>query len=113
MCRVPLTIDLQPTDLTGVPKSQATKALQAKKDELPSKSILSRIDLAQYTSSTKVEALLRALRAMRSAPGGHLNKAIVFSQYTSMIEIVEWRLKKEKYSIAKLLGSMPAGPLTI
>ena len=35
------------------------------------------------------------------------NKAIVFSQYTSMIEIVEWRLKKENFVIAKLLGSMP------
>ena len=107
VCRVPLTIDLQPTDLTGVPKSVANKALQAKKDELPSKSILSRIDLSQYTSSTKVEALIKGLRDMRSGKDGHLNKAIVFSQYTSMIEIVEWRLKKAQFTIAKLLGSMP------
>ena len=75
-----------------MPKSSeaAKKALQIKKDELPSKSILSRIDLSQYTSSTKVEALITGLKEMRAEKDGHLNKAIVFSQYTSMIEIIEW-----------------------
>ena len=107
VCRVPLTIDLQPTDLSGVPTRVATSIAAKKKDELPAKSILSRIDLTKYTSSTKVETLLRALREMRSGADGHLNKAIVFSQYTSMIYIAEWRLKKEKFVVAKLLGSMP------
>ena len=125
-CRVPLTVDLQPSDLSLAKRAGAggaSAAVTKKRDELPSKSILSRIDLSKYTSSTKVEALLRGLRKMRdedlkreterrkggtaattaSAP----NKAIVFSQYTSMIEIVEWRLKKENFVIAKLLGSMP------
>ena len=31
----------------------------------------------------------------------------MFSQYTSMIEIVDWRLKKDRFTVAKLLGSMP------
>jgi DNA repair protein RAD16 len=117
-CRVPLTVDLQPSDLTLARRAGGggASAAATKRDELPSKSILSRIDLSKYTSSTKVEALLRGLREMRdedrtretterarAAP----NKAIVFSQYTNMIEIVEWRLKKENFVIAKLLGSMP------
>ena len=72
-----------------------------------SRSNLSRVDLGAYTSSTKVEALVDGLRSMRAEKDGHLNKAIVFSQYTSMIEIVEWRLKKEGFVLAKLLGSMP------
>jgi DNA repair protein RAD16 len=124
-CRVPLTVDLQPSDLSLAKRAGAGGASAAatkKCDELPSKSILSRIDLSKYTSSTKIEALLRGLREMRDEDrtretdraGGTAaaaalapNKAIVFSQYTSMIEIVEWRLKKENFVIAKLLGSMP------
>ena len=107
VCRVALTIDLQPSDLSGANKPPRNAAAQYKKDELPSKSILSRIDLSQYTSSVKVDALLKGLNDMRSGKDGHLNKAIVFSQYTSMIEIVDWRLKKDRFTVAKLLGSMP------
>ena len=107
VCRVALTIDLQPSDLSGANKPPRNAAAQHKKDELPSKSILSRIDLSQYTSSVKVDALLKGLNDMRSGKDGHLNKAIVFSQYTSMIEIVDWRLKKDRFTVAKLLGSMP------
>ncbi|ACO62624.1 SNF2 super family [Micromonas commoda] len=107
VCRVALTIDLQPSDLSGANKPPRNAAAQHKKDELPSKSILSRIDLSQYTSSVKVDALLKGLNDMRSGKNGHLNKAIVFSQYTSMIEIVDWRLKKDRFTVAKLLGSMP------
>ena len=102
-----LTIDLQPSDLSGANKPPRNAAAQHKKDELPSKSILSRLDLSQYTSSVKVDALLKGLNDMRSGKDGHLNKAIVFSQYTSMIEIVDWRLKKDRFTVAKLLGSMP------
>ena len=107
VCRVALTIDLQPSDLSGANKPPRNAAARNKKDELPSKSILSRIDLSQYTSSVKVDALLKGLNDMRSGKQGHLNKAIVFSQYTSMIEIVDWRLKKGRFTVAKLLGSMP------
>ena len=96
VCRVALTIDLQPSDLSGANKPPRNAAAQHK-DELPSKSILSRIDLSQYTSSVKVDALLKGLNDMRSGKNGHLNKAIVFSQYTSMIEIVDWRLKKDRF----------------
>ena len=49
--------------------------------------------------------MLKGLNDMRSGKDGHLNKAIVFSQYTSMIEIVDWRLKKDRFTVAKLLGS--------
>ena len=107
-CRAPLTIDLQPADLTGAARTvPVARKRAARADELPSKSILSRVDLSQYTSSTKVESLVEGLRDMRAEKDGHLNKAIVFSQYTNMLDIVEWRLKKEGFVIAKLVGSMP------
>ena len=64
VCRVALTIDLQPSDLSGANKPPRNAAAQHKKDELPSKSILSRIDLSQYTSSVKVDALLKGLNDM-------------------------------------------------
>ena len=130
-CRVNLTVDLQPGDLSAAKRISAADVTAKKKqknDLIPSKSILSRIDLSKYTSSTKVEALMGGLRSMRDedlrnakgdanknemsdakTPKPQIlpNKAIVFSQYTSMIEIVEWRLRKEGFTIAKLLGSMP------
>ena len=77
------------------------------KDPLPDKSILNN-DLTRYHVEHKVEPFVSSvLRDMRNQENGHLNKAIVFSQYTAMIEIVEWRLKKAKFTISKLLGSMP------
>ena len=107
-CRAPLTIDLQPADLTGAARTVPSAGKRAPRaDELPSKSILSRVDLSRYTSSTKVESLVEGLRDMRAEKDGHLNKAIVFSQYTNMLDIVEWRLKKEGFVVAKLVGSMP------
>ena len=46
--------------------------------------------------------MLKGLNDMRSGKDGHLNKAIALSQYTSMIEIVDWRLKKDRFTrIAK------------
>ena len=103
VCRTALTIDFSPESL----ESAKSAIGRFNKDPLPDKSILNKLDLTQYTSSTKVETLVNALRDMRNQENGQLNKAIVFSQYTAMIEIVEWRLKKAKFTIAKLLGSMP------
>ena len=37
------------------------------------------------------------------------SKAIVFSQFTNMLELVEWRLKKESIKAVKLVGSMALG----
>jgi len=104
VCRTGLTIDFTPDSLEDVKREVKANRF---KDVLPDKSILSKFDLSQYTSSTKVETLVNALRDMRNQQNGHLNKAIVFSQYTHMIDLVEWRLKKAKFTITKLVGSMP------
>lgn len=109
VCRIPLTVDFQVNDLSGVKPVGGPETMKMQKDVLPSKSILSKIDLDNYTSSTKVEALIKSLNEMKNekkADGELPNKAIVFSQYTAMLDIVEWRLKKENFNITKLLGSM-------
>ena len=36
-----------------------------------------------------------------------LSQALVFSQFTRFLEIIEWRLKREGISAATVLGSMP------
>ena len=53
-------------------------------------SILNRIDLEKFSSSTKLEALMQELRFMEQRD---INaKAIVFSQFTSMLELAEYRV---------------------
>ena len=76
-------------------------------DVVPNKSILNQIDLSEYRTSSKIEKMMEKLRDIRSGRDGKKNKAIIFSQYTSMIDIVEWRMRKENFVIRKLVGSMP------
>ena len=117
-CRTNLTIDLFP-DAEAIDKIKAPKdergGISKKKgkgelninDVVPNKSILNQIDLSEYRTSSKIEKMLEKLREIRRGLGGKKNKAIIFSQYTSMIDIVEWRMKKENFVIRKLVGLMP------
>lgn len=55
-------------------------------------SILNRISLANFQSSTKIEALREELERMQQRdPSG---KALVFSQFTSMLDLVFFRLQQ-------------------
>ena len=69
------------------------------------KTILQKVNVERFASSTKIDALVREITAMIAA--GPDGKAIVFSQYTQMIDLVEWRLKSEGIRAVKLVGSMP------
>ena len=64
VCRVALTIDLQPSDLSGANKPPRNAAA-AQEGRAALVTILSRLDLSQYTSSS-VDALLKGLNDMRS-----------------------------------------------
>uniref|UniRef100_A0A0G4HBV9 Uncharacterized protein n=1 Tax=Chromera velia CCMP2878 TaxID=1169474 RepID=A0A0G4HBV9_9ALVE len=66
--------------------------------------IMSRLKASEFRSSTKIEALCQEVDAMREKDSK--SKAIVFSQFTSMLELIEWRLKKGGVHCAKLVGSM-------
>ena len=93
-------------DAAGGPAAPPAPPVKAKKKRVSKKSILSRIDPDHFASSSKVELLLKEVQGMLArAPG---SKGIVFSQYTHMLEIVEWRLEKLGVKTTKLLGSMPA-----
>lgn len=58
-------------------------------------SILRRIDLAEFATSSKIEALTRELVLMRQTSPG--SKAIVFSQFVNMLDLIRWRLCSDPY----------------
>lgn len=67
-------------------------------------SILQKIRASEFQSSTKIEALLDEVkRMMASKP---TDKGIVFSQFGAMLELVEFRLKREGIACVVLRGGM-------
>lgn len=93
VCHIALSIDLnQPS-------------LQVNMDDFKKGSIVNRIKMGgQWRSSTKIEALLEELYKLRS--DRQTIKSIVFSQFTSMLDLIEWRLKRAGFQTVKLQGSM-------
>eukprot|EP00605_Chrysophyceae_sp_TOSAG23-4_P001643 GSChrysophyteH1.ASY1.ANO1.1804.1 assembled CDS len=71
-------------------------------------SILDKIDLNNFVSSTKIEALMQDLHRMQKTDFGA--KAIVFSQFTSMLDIIEHRISTDRFTpplkCALLMGNM-------
>lgn len=67
-------------------------------------SIINRIDMHNWRSSTKIEALVEELYKLRSKT--QTIKSIVFSQFTSMLQLVEWRLRRGGFQTVMLEGSM-------
>ena len=55
------------------------------------RSIVQRVKMEEFESSSKIEAVVQHVQAMEPAA-----KCIVFSQYTPMLDLLEWRFKQEK-----------------
>ncbi|KAJ5085593.1 hypothetical protein N7532_010364 [Penicillium argentinense] len=91
-CHIALTIDLeQPT-------------IEQQADSTKNTSIINRINMENWTSSTKIETLLYELYQQRSK--SHTPKSIIFSQFTSMLQLVEWRLRHAGFNTVMLDGTM-------
>ncbi|EOA39673.1 hypothetical protein CARUB_v10008314mg [Capsella rubella] len=69
-----------------------------------SSSILNRIKLNDFQTSTKIEALREEIRFMIERDGSA--KAIVFSQFTSFLDLINYTLGKCGVSCVQLVGSM-------
>ncbi|MCD7445854.1 hypothetical protein HAX54_015578 [Datura stramonium] len=96
-CSKPLTVDFTAND-KGDQKSKATiKGFR-------SSSILNRICLEDFQTSTKIEALREEIRFMVERDGSA--KAIVFSQFTSFLDLIHYSLQKSGVSCVQLDGSM-------
>jgi DNA repair protein RAD16 len=78
--------------------------IEQDEDNVKKSSIINRIKMEKWTSSTKIEMLVYDLYKLRSHKQTH--KSIVFSQFTSMLQLVQWRLQKSGFSTVLLDGSM-------
>jgi DNA repair protein RAD16 len=68
------------------------------------RSILQKIRASEFQSSTKIEAVVDEVDKMMQ--GDATNKAIVFSQFGAMLELVEFRLKRAGIACVVLRGGM-------
>jgi len=107
-CQAPFSIDLSQAPAqdicddaslsVGNKKTQVSRVGLPSLKELPhvaTGSILRRIDLTQFATSTKIEALTQELVQMRKRSPG--SKAIVFSQFVNMLDLIRWRLHSDPY----------------
>ncbi|KAI3396436.1 hypothetical protein diail_12156 [Diaporthe ilicicola] len=91
-CHIPLSIDLEQ------PEIEQDEAFVKKS------SIINRIKMENWTSSSKIELLVHELHQLRSDKATH--KSIIFSQFTTMLQLIEWRLRRAGISTVMLDGSM-------
>ncbi|PGH04741.1 hypothetical protein AJ80_08471 [Polytolypa hystricis UAMH7299] len=91
-CHISLSIDFEQPDI------------EQQEEQVKKNSIINRIKMENWTSSTKIEMLVYDLYKLRSKKQTH--KSIVFSQFTSMLQLVEWRLRRAGFNTVMLDGSM-------
>lgn len=91
-CHIALVIDLEQ------PEIEQDEALVKKS------SIVNRIKMENWTSSSKIELLVHELHKLRSDNATH--KSIIFSQFTTMLQLIEWRLRRAGITTVMLDGSM-------
>ena len=103
-CQAPFSVDLEnqivsdvvDDETLDIPTTGGSSSYVPSLKELshvPSGSILRRINLASFATSTKIEALVQELTAMRKARPG--SKALVFSQFVNMLDLIRWRLHSD------------------
>ncbi|XP_050206991.1 DNA repair protein RAD16 [Mercurialis annua] len=97
-CSSLLTVDLTTkADAGGQITKTTTKGFR-------SSSIINRIHLEDFQTSTKIEALREEIRFMVERDGSA--KGIVFSQFTSFLDLISYSLQKSGINCVQLVGSM-------
>jgi DNA repair protein RAD16 len=91
-CHIPLSIDLEQPEI------------EQDEDQVKKSSIINRIKMENWTSSSKIELLVHELHKLRSDNATH--KCIIFSQFTTMLQLIEWRLRRAGITTVMLDGSM-------
>ncbi|EPE32852.1 P-loop containing nucleoside triphosphate hydrolase [Glarea lozoyensis ATCC 20868] len=91
-CHIPLSIDLEQPDI------------EQDEQQVKKSSIINRIKMENWTSSSKIELLVHDLWQLRSK--NRSVKSIIFSQFTTMLQLVEWRLRRAGITTVMLDGSM-------
>ncbi|KDP22729.1 hypothetical protein JCGZ_01831 [Jatropha curcas] len=96
-CSRLLTVDLTTKMDSGQTAKTTIKGFK-------SSSILNRINLDDFQTSTKIEALREEIRCMVERDGSA--KGIVFSQFTSFLDLISYSLHKSGVNCVQLVGSM-------
>lgn len=91
-CHIPLSIDFEQPDI------------EQEEEYVKKNSIINRIRMEDWTSSTKIEMLVYDLYKLRSRKQS--TKSIVFSSFTSMLNLVDWRLRRAGFNTVMLDGTM-------
>ncbi len=91
-CHIGLSVDLEQPEIVQ------------DEGEVKKTSIINRINMSKWTSSSKIEALVYELHLLRSKNQSH--KSIIFSSFTTMLQLVEWRLRRAGITTVMLDGSM-------
>lgn len=102
-CRRPFSIDLnqvqdsETTCANAMKEQVSTVGVPVLKHlkHISQGSILRRIDLAKFATSSKIEALTQELVQMRKESPG--SKAIVFSQFVNMLDLIRWRIHSDPF----------------
>ncbi|KIM23150.1 hypothetical protein M408DRAFT_266519 [Serendipita vermifera MAFF 305830] len=94
VCHLPLTIDLE-AEAIELSEEQVNKTKQG---------ILGRLDIDEWRSSSKIEALVEELTTLRSQD--RTVKSIVFSQFVNFLDLIAFRLKKAGFNLCRLEGTM-------
>src|SRR2546430_4047980 len=96
-CHIVLSIDLEQPEI------------EQDEQMVKKSSIINRIRMENWTSSTKIEQLLYDLQLLRTQD--YSSKSIIFSQFTSMLQLIEWRLRRAgitNVSISNLINGLPS-----
>lgn len=80
------------SDADSSSSSSSSSSSKAVSVTVGRETILQRLNMAEWQSSTKVEAVANAIVAMVRDDAS--DKGIIFSQYRTMLDLVEWRLKQ-------------------
>ncbi|CAG8954451.1 hypothetical protein HYFRA_00006079 [Hymenoscyphus fraxineus] len=91
-CHIPLSIDLEQPEI------------EQDEQQVKKSSIINRIKMENWTSSSKIETLVHDLWKLRKP--NRTTKSIIFSQFTTMLQLVEWRLRRAGITTVMLDGSM-------
>ncbi|CAG9472593.1 unnamed protein product [Plasmodium vivax] len=102
VCYVPLTVDF---NLLNQVEEQDDEEIIVCKEETTyiNKSFINRINTNEYRTSTKIEAVFEEIQNVMKTTD---DKCLIFSQYCSMLDLIEYHLKKHNIICSKLLGYM-------
>ncbi|KAF9371508.1 DNA repair protein rad16 [Podila verticillata] len=101
VCHIPLSIDLQqPTYV----KDETEADAEVRHKTFARTSIINRINMDTWRSSTKIEALVEQLFNLQREDRS--TKSICFSQYVTFLDLIKWRLEKAGFKCVKLDGHM-------